>query len=80
MRSSSQQEQQSELELKEAEPSRKMEQYVKLFNFDTSFNTSANPDYIEKKLCNHLRNMLKIEPTSISKDKYKIKFTYSMLD
>ena len=50
-----------------------MDTYSSVFKHNTEFFSTYNPDMIEEALVNQLRKE-KIEPT-ISKNKYKIKFT-----
>jgi hypothetical protein len=55
-------------------PSKQLDQYEKVFAQNTEFFSTYNPDMIEEALISHLRDTMKIEPSKISKDKYKIKF------
>jgi len=55
-------------------PQKQLDQYEKVFSQNTEFYSTYNPDMIEEALISHLRDTMKIEPSKISKEKYKIKF------
>jgi len=54
-------------------PSKVMQQYERVFDTNTEFFTSCNPDLIEEALIQHLKEKEQVEPT-INKDHYKVKF------
>jgi hypothetical protein len=58
----------------DATPQKQLDQYEKVFSQNTEFYSTYNPDMIEEALISHLRDTMKIEPSKISKEKYKIKF------
>jgi len=58
----------------DATPQKQLDQYEKVFSQNTEFFSTYNPDMIEEALISHLRDTMKIEPSKISKEKYKIKF------
>lgn len=55
-------------------PLKALDDYERIFSQNTEFYSTYNPDMIEEALIFHLRENMKIEPTKVSKDKYKIKF------
>jgi len=58
----------------DATPQKQLDQYEKVFSQNTEFYSTYNPDMIEEALISHLRDTMKIEPSKIIKEKYKIKF------
>lgn len=53
---------------------KKMDTYEKVFALNTEFFSTYNPDIVELALIDYLRKEKEVEPSKISKDKYKIKF------
>jgi DNA-directed RNA polymerase specialized sigma subunit len=55
-------------------PKKGLDKYEKLFATKTEFFSTYSPDMIEDAVVGYLRNQKQIEPKSIHKDKYKVKF------
>mgnify|MGYP000880575130 CR=1 FL=1 len=55
-------------------PKKKLEMYEQVYNNNTEFFSTYNPDMIEEAILHHLKYTENVE-ADVSKDKYKIKFT-----
>ena len=60
-------------------PSKNLQAYERTFANNTEFFSTYNPDMIEEAITESLRTQ-KIEPSKVSKDKYKIQFTLQTKD
>jgi hypothetical protein len=60
-------------------PSKNLQTYERTFANNTEFFSTYNPDMIEEAITQKLHKE-KIEPSKVSKDKYKLQFTMQTKD